>query len=142
MDCAAGDCDGDVEEEQRKGAVALVYFVLLRRGRGGELCAALSSAVGGLVFRAIRLGRAAFDGGAVLDWNGYYAEHAEGGGRAASGAGHHALDRCGEFIAVGDLCGVDFVVGIGYPGECCSSLLDVAGCVDSVEKGLGKSGCR
>jgi hypothetical protein len=111
VDCAAGDCDGDVEEEPCEGELAVVHSVLLCRGGAGELCAALCSGVGQFVFRAVPVGAGGVNGGAVSDWDGHYKEHVEGGGDAAPGPGGFALDRGGEPFAVGDPCGMDCAVG-------------------------------
>ena len=110
MDRAAGGCDGDAEEEPGEGELAVVHFVLLLCGGAGKLCSALCAAVDGAVCRVESTGTVGVDGGAVFDRDGDYAEHAEGGGGAAAGAGSGALDRGGELIAMGDPCGMDRVV--------------------------------
>ncbi len=65
------------------------------------------------------IGPSGVDRCAVSDWDRHYAEHAERGGCTAAGAGRDALDCCGESVAVGDSCGVDFAVGAsGSRTEC------------------------
>ncbi len=113
VDCAFGDCDGHVEEEQGEGELALVHPVLLLCSGACQLCAALCSAVDRAVFRSVPAGTSGFDCGVVFDWDGYYPEYVEGSGNAAVGAGCGALDCGGESVALGYPCGMDSFVDRG-----------------------------
>ena len=110
VDCAAGDCYGDAEEEQSEGAVAVVHSVLLLCGGSGELSAAIYSADCPLVFCSEPVGARCFDCGAVSDRDRHYAGDVERSWRTADGAGDYALDCGGELVAMGDPRRMDFAV--------------------------------
>src|SRR6202007_1524561 len=99
--------DGSSKEEQGEGAVAVVHSVVLHRGGGSQLCAALGSSERGGLRCVEPYGARGADCGAVSDRHGDLAGDTATGGDSSVGAGHTAVGGGGERFAVGYPCGMD-----------------------------------
>ena len=111
VDCAADGGDGDVEEEQGEGAVAVVHSVFLCGGGVGELCSEVSAADCGAVCWAESSGPLGSDGSAVFDRDGNLTEHTAASGHSASTSGSGTVACGGGCVALGYPCRMDRVVG-------------------------------